>query len=206
MGRISYLWNKLIKKLPGSAIRNSTIPQTSRVEARSTVIDTVMGCYSYAGYGCSLLNCKIGNFCSIADNVLIGLGNHPIDWVSTSPAFYYGKDSIPKELAKNVFKANDTVTMIGNDVWIGARSAVKQGVEIGDGAIVGMGSVVTKNVPPYAIVAGVPAKVIGYRFDEEIRIKLHESKWWDMPKEKLKKYAEYMNDPESFISVVEADI
>ena len=152
---LTYLWNKLIKKLPLSAIRDVSFEQPSKAEARSTVIGTTMGRYSYCGYNCTLINCTIGRFCSIADNVTVGLSSHPMEWVSTSPAFYHGRDSIPKNLAMLDYNSNAPQTMIGNDVWIGQNVLIRAGVSIGDGAVVGMGSVVTKDVPPYAVVAGV---------------------------------------------------
>ncbi|MBR2674856.1 MAG: CatB-related O-acetyltransferase [Mogibacterium sp.] len=201
MRKIQYYWSKLIKKLPGPAIKNSIIPASSKIEARSTVMDCAMGEYSYAGYGCTLLNCSIGNFCSIADSVHIGLGNdHPMKWVSTSPAFYYGRDSIPKDMAAKEFNHEPERTTIGHDVWIGMGVYIKEGVNIGTGAVIGMGSIVTADVPPYAIVAGVPARVIGYRFDEETVSRLLESKWWDAPKSILKKYAEHIDDVDEFIA------
>lgn len=201
--KIKYLWNKLIKKLPGSAIASSVIPKQSKVEARSTVINTDMGIYSYVGYNCTVLNCSVGNFCSIADGVLIGLGNHPINWVSTSPAFYYGRDSIPKDLASKEFKHEEKRTIIGNDVWIGARATIKEGVTIGDGAIIGMGSIVTKDIPAYAIAVGNPAKPIGYRFEKDIRDRLLSSKWWELPLDVLKKNADNIDNVELFLEELE---
>lgn len=126
---------------------------------------------------------KIGRYCSIAPGVTAGDGNHPTDWLSTHP-FQWGQSStfkisteksdfnflIPKQKPGGVF--------IGNDVWIGANAMLIPGVTIGDGAIVGGGSVVTKDVPPYAIVAGVPAKIVRYRFDEATIERLLNLQWW----------------------------
>ena len=96
---ISYIWSKFIKRLPGASIKNSTFEVPSKAEPRSSIINSSFGRYSYCGYNCTIINAKIGRYCSIADHVSIGLEKHPIEWVSTSPAFYKGKDSIPKDLA-----------------------------------------------------------------------------------------------------------
>lgn len=201
---IGYIWNRIIKILPGKAVINSTIPVTGRVHARSTVIDSGIGEYSYAGYGCMLLNCKVGKFSSIGDDVLIGLGqDHPLNWVSTSPAFYFGRDSIPKNLARKEFIPEKKITEIGNDVWIGAGALIKSGVKVGNGAVIGMGSIVTKDVPAYAIVAGTPARVIRYRFEESVRDRLEKTRWWDLPMERIAELAEYVDDIEMFISKTE---
>ena len=127
----------------------------------------------------------IGKYCSIADYVAMGFGDHPMTTLSTSPFQYMNNDSkafgdidVPKSnLIKRAFKD----TNIGNDVWIGYRAFIKAGVTIGDGAVIGAGAVVTKDVEPYAIVGGVPAKLIKYRFDENIRNQLLDLKWWDLP-------------------------
>ena len=200
MKKIQYIWNKLLKKLPMSAIKNSSFEYPSRAEARSTVINTSFGKYSYCGYNCTLINCNIGRYCSISDNVLIGLGHHPIDWVSTSPAFYRGKDSIPKDIAKLDYDTQSLKTVIGNDVWIGANVLIKDGITIEDGAIIGMGSVVTKNVPAYSIVAGNPARVIRMRFSDQTIEKMLKIRWWDLDKKQIAKLAPFVDQPDKFFA------
>jgi len=127
----------------------------------------------------------IGKYCSIADYVIMGCGDHPMTTLSTSPFQYvynryemYGDIIVPP---KNLIKRTYFDTYIGNDVWIGYGAFIKAGVKIGDGAVIGAGAVVTKDVEPYAIVGGVPAKLIKYRFEENIRKQLIELKWWDLP-------------------------
>lgn len=130
-------------------------------------------------------NAHIGKYCSIADYAVIGIGDHPTNTLSTSPFQYMynniqalGNIVVPKS---NLIKREAKKIFIGNDVWIGYRAFIKAGIKIGDGAVIGAGAVVTKDVEPYAIVGGVPAKLIKYRFDENIRKELLELKWWDLP-------------------------
>ena len=94
-------------------------------------------------------------------------------------------------------------TVIGNDVWIGKRAIIKAGVKIGDGAVVGAGAVVTKDVPPYAIVAGVPAKIIKYRFDEDTIAQLLKTKWWNLSDEELEKRAGNITNVHEFLMDLE---
>lgn len=124
----------------------------------------------------------IGDFCSIGKRVTIGHGNHPKDFLSSSPYFYFDELGFksPNMPTYDKYWYIEPV-IIGNDVWIGDDAWIKNGVIIGDGAIIGAGAVVTKNVPPYSIVAGVPADVISYRFDEKTIRNLLDSEWWSLP-------------------------
>lgn len=219
---LSYMWNRLLKKLPGNALLNCQLEKPSKIEAQSTAVNMKMGHYSYCGYYCTLLNCEIGRFCSISDYVSIGLAKHPMNWVSTSPAFYHGRDSIPKNLAALDYdpappltgestggrrlsspRGHSLCTIIGSDVWIGMNVLVKPGVTIGNGAVIGMGSVVTKDVPSYAVVAGNPARVIKMRFAPELAERLERSRWWDLEPSVLKRYAQLMAEPEKFLEALE---
>lgn len=129
----------------------------------------------------------IGSFVSIGHNVRIGHGNHPINYLSSSPYLY---------LDRLGYKTKGTVShgewdildqiIIGNDVWIGDKVWIKNGITVGDGAIIGACSVVTHDIPPYAIAIGNPAKILKYRFSEEIISDLLELKWWDLPDEIIK--------------------
>jgi len=143
-------------------------------------------------------NAELGTFCSIAMGVTIGLGQHPTDYVSSHPAFYSRTQPIAKTFSKkNIFEPfKKTVT--GHDVWIGQNALIMDGVNIGTGAIIAAGAVVTKDVPEYAIVAGVPAKIIRYRFDEDLRQKLTHTKWWDKPEDWLQKNYTLFSNPRKF--------
>ena len=113
----------------------------------------------------------IGNYCSVASFVTIGPGEHDLSKVTTS------------ERINTMFDDHKSMTMkkvvIGNDVWIGVNATVLRGVTIGDGAVIAAGAVVTKDVPPYAIVGGVPARIIKYRFDSSDIEKIKSSEWWN---------------------------
>lgn len=194
---VCYYISRVLKKMRGSAIRNSQIDKTSKVESGSQIINSQIDKYSFCGYDCQIVNCSIGKFCSIADNVKIGGARHPIEWACTSPAFYYGRDSIKKKFS--TFKRDiDKTTVIGNDVWIGANVIVIQGVKIGNGAVIGAGAVVTKNVGDYEIVAGNPAKLIKMRFEKEVVSQLLKSNWWECSDDVIERFAPYIKEPELF--------
>lgn len=199
--RLSTIWAKIAKKMRMSSIRNSFIHKTSKVESGCNIVSVKMDRYSFCGYDCEIVNTEIGLFCSIANNVIIGGAAHPIQWVSTSPVFYSGRDSVKKKFSQ-FDRDPDIKTIIGSDVWIGNNALIKQGVRIGTGAVVGMGSVVTKDVPPYAIVAGCPARVIRYRFDSDIIQALLDSRWWEIQDSKLEEYAKYIKNPNDFLKQV----
>ena len=142
--------------------------------------------YTYLGKNCLVQNARIGKFCSIANEVLIGLGNHPLDLLSTSPLFYRVNNPLQISLIKKDLKIVEYIPInIGNDVWIGTRSIIMDGVSIGHGAVIAANSVVTKDVPSYAVVGGVPAKIIKYRFPAEKAEQINRTKWWDFPVNKI---------------------
>ncbi len=196
--RLQYIISKILKKIRGAAINKSTIHKTSKVESGSLVVNSTIDRYSFCGYDCDIFNCDIGSFCSIANNVIIGGAAHPINWVSTSPVFYDGRDSVKKKF-QTFQRQDDLRTLIKNDVWIGNGALIKQGVTIGNGVVIGMGSVVTKDVPDYEIWAGNPAKFIRKRFNDEIIKELLESEWWSKNDDEIQSLSANFNSIEKSI-------
>ena len=148
-----------------------------------------IGRHTYVQVGTEILSAEIGAFCSIGTSCHIGMYEHPIDNVSTSSRLYL------KMLdAKDFYTDIPQPAVIGNDVWIGSNSTILGGVRIGDGAVIGAGAVVTKDVPPYAVVGGVPAKIIKYRFSPEKIEKLLQDKWWEWDDSAIKQNREYFMD------------
>lgn len=193
-----YLWAKILKKIRGSAIKNSQIDPTSKVESGSNIVNTNMDKHSFCGYNCEITNANIGSFCSIANGVIIGGGMHPIHWVSTSPVFYEGRDSVKTKFSTHA-REEVKKTNIGHDVWIGQNVLIKQGVKIGTGAVIGMGSVVTRDVAPYSIVVGIPAREIKKRFDDNVIKELLNSEWWNLEDALLTNLAIHFQNPKEFL-------
>lgn len=164
----------------------SKVSRKSRVWGGCQVTNSSVDDYSYVGRETRLIHCSIGKFCSIAGDCCIGMGTHTLSHISTSSIFTAKKNGTKKSWVKKTVVEEIKPVKVGNDVWIGQRAMVMGGVSIGDGAVVGAGAIVTKNVPSYAIVGGVPAKVLKYRFDEDSIEKLLASKWWEKEDDKLK--------------------
>ncbi|ASP28138.1 acetyltransferase [Spiroplasma corruscae] len=141
---------------------------------------------------------RIGNYCAIADDVkfLMNGANHRIETLSTFP-FELFKEFEHKISIKNNKEYKDTI--VGHDVWIGNNVMVLPGIEIGNGSIIGAGSVVTKDVKPYSIVAGNPAKFIRMRIDDEKINYLENLKWWDKPINEIKELINDLTNINSYI-------
>jgi acetyltransferase-like isoleucine patch superfamily enzyme len=144
---------------------------------------------AYTGiFGATIWGARVGRFCSIAQDVRIGLSEHPTDWLSSSMVGYVpnvhgwtgrmAAEGRAPRLKLGQFRTRPT-TSIGNDVWIGYGAFIRSGITIGDGAIVAAGAVVTRDVEPFAIVGGTPARVLRQRFAPEIAERIRRSRWWD---------------------------
>jgi acetyltransferase-like isoleucine patch superfamily enzyme len=164
-------------------IRNSILKSYSRLKHFSELIDSVLGEYSYISQYSIVNKTIIGKFCSIANNVSIGLWQHDTDVTTHTFHLYETSGGFVKGF-KN-FKKDNIQTTIGNDVWVGSSTVIMKGVKIGNGVIIGAGSIVTKDIPDYAIAIGNPSKIFKYRFDSETISLFNEVKWWDLEKEVL---------------------
>ena len=162
------------------------------------IYDAQVGDYSYVARNSMINSTIIGKFCSIGPNFLSGKGMHPTNGLSTSPMFYSLGCQNGITLAKeNRFDEMRPVE-IGNDVFIGANVVVFNGVKIGDGAIVAAGAVVNKDVPPYSIVGGVPAKLIRKRFSDDCVVALRRIQWWNFSDARLCEVERFFDDVEGF--------
>lgn len=190
--------NKYLKIGYMSRVSSCTFGRYNTLYENVSLHHSSLGDFTYIAGDTQISNTTIGKFCSIGPDCKIGLGKHPSkDFVSTHPIFFSTLKQTQITFAdKNYFEEFEDI-FIGNDVWIGANVVVVDGVKIGNGAIVAVGSVVTKDIPPYAIVGGVPAKIIRYRFEQNEIEKLLKLNWWDMDVDYLKSNFRKFHDIES---------
>ncbi len=170
-----------------SRLGNCRLGPHSAIQRNAMMYHVDIGRYSYTGKNFTAWHCSIGAFCSISWNVSIGGANHDYSRITTH-SFLYSKDF--GLLPEDDFEGYDRFSqpcIIGNDVWIAANACICRGVTVHTGAVIAAGAVVTHDVPPYTIVAGVPAKPLKKRFDEETIAMLLESRWWEFPKELIQK-------------------
>jgi acetyltransferase-like isoleucine patch superfamily enzyme len=210
-----FFW-KLVKKFQRNIFHtNRNISQKPYVDSDSKLGDYValfgnakvirsnISAFTYVQPNTVIFNCNIGKFCSIAEGVRIGLAEHPLHLISTSPIFYDDSQDLPKFLvAKSSNFGKETITEVGSDVWIGQNAIIKSGVCIGSGSVIGAGSIVTRDVPPYAIYAGNPAKLIRMRFPDKVIDTLLNSRWWELDHEVLAEYSSFFENPLAFVRIL----
>lgn len=209
-----YIKKKLEKRY--IFLKDNVKLKKSEIEGRNTVGNdvniekTVVGFGTYIGNYSELPECKIGKYCSIGMRVKAIIGEHPIHYVSTHPFSYSNikkkvkfdySDRVNWDYSKKAFERFNIV--IGNDVWLGDDVKILNGVKIGDGAVVAAGALVTKDVEPYSVMVGIPAKKIKDRFEKEEIEKLLKIKWWDRDEKWIEKNVALFSDVKEFIKRVE---
>jgi phosphonate metabolism protein (transferase hexapeptide repeat family) len=187
---------------PTARLVACTLGAWTEVGAHDLLIETALGDYSYTAGDCNIVYTTVGKFCSIASHVRINPGNHPVERVTQHHMTYrrvqYGFAETDDE-AFFAWRRADACT-VGHDVWIGHAATVTAGVHIGTGAVVGAGAVVTRDVAPYTIVGGVPARPIRPRFDAETAAALLRIAWWDWDRETLASRFHLLGDTPAFIA------
>ncbi len=204
---IKNLLARLFKRMLLPIIKKSVLDKTVWIGSGSHIINSKINYGTYLGNDTNCINAVIGKYCSIGNHCNIGAAEHPSSYVSTSPVFYdgYKKHFWSKKLKLGSLEwdSYSKKVVVGNDVWIGENVLIKSGIKIGNGSIIGAGAVVTKDVPPYEVWAGVPAKFIKKRFPDSIANKLTKSEWWDVPPEKIKDLSRNMDNPGAFLKRLE---
>jgi acetyltransferase-like isoleucine patch superfamily enzyme len=174
----------------GAELAGSRLESCVAVHQRSNLSEVNIGRFTYIARDGVVNDVNIGHFCSIGPGCLIGSGDHPVTWVATSPVFYSnrnqaGRSLLGERVTMEGFRERRRIN-IGHDVWLGAQVFVRDGVNIANGAIVAAGAVVTKDVPAFALVGGVPARIIRFRFSTEVIEEMQSIAWWLWPEEVLR--------------------
>ena len=211
---IGHFIKGMVKNFFNPKISNfSFVSANNHIDPRAVIYRMVkmksssIGRYSYVGNDTDVECADIGQFCSISDHCRIGMGGHTLSHISSCPLFTQKINGCQEQWIENdIHAVEEKRAILGNDVWVGSHVLINGGVTVGHGAVIGAGAVVVKDVPPYAIVGGVPAKVIRYRFSLEVIEKLLELQWWNLPDETLKENIRFfqkedfsVNDIEDFI-------
>lgn len=178
---------------------NSLLGDKVILSGKYSIQDSEIGSFTSISTNSRISLTTIGKYCSIGPNFISGWGIHPTDGISTSPIFYSMSHATGKVFSKKNKVIERKRIKIGNDVWIGSNCIVLDGITIGNGCIIAAGAVVTKDVPDYAIVGGVPAKIIKYRFDDETIHELQKIKWWNFEDNDIQYVEEYFFNVQEFI-------
>jgi acetyltransferase-like isoleucine patch superfamily enzyme len=164
-----------------------------------TIVRSAIDDHTYVQRGSIISHAEVGKFCSIAPGVCVGVSQHSIAGVSSHPAFYLRNTPLAKVYCEQDRFVTSRMTIVGHDVWIGQNAIVLGGLKIGVGAVIGAGAVVTRDVPPYAVVGGVPAEIIKYRFDEVVRRALLASNWWSQSDQWLQNNWHLFQEPDEML-------
>ncbi|MBP5456280.1 MAG: antibiotic acetyltransferase [Paludibacteraceae bacterium] len=185
--------NENVKVGDFSRISDSIFGKGVDLQRFAMIYNSEMGDYSYVGRNFTCWHAKIGKFCSISWNVGIGGANHDYNRISQHAFLYAPQFGILE--SEPLYDRFNTVCEVGNDVWIGCNAVICRNVKIGDGAVVAAGAVVTKDVEPYTIVGGVPAKVIKRRCSVELSKKMLRLEWWNLDPLVIKKNIALFGEP-----------
>lgn len=177
-----------------------------RVAANCRISQSNVGRFTYFQFGSIATWATIGSFCSVSEYARIGATNHDIGRVTTHPITFdesfnflqVGDESVQAFSAR----LQDERVTVGHDVWVGYGAVILPGVEVGNGAVIGAGAVVSHDVPPYAVVGGVPSTVIKFRFPTEVVEKIEATRWWEYSDQELRQCVPHMGTPASFFAVV----
>ncbi|KUH34405.1 hypothetical protein APY94_01875 [Thermococcus celericrescens] len=176
-----------------SFVTNSILEDYVKIDMLTFVSNSRFGKHSYIGKNGVVENAQIGAFTSISWNVTIGAGEHKTDIVTTHELMYSPFHGFIKDTEERIYDPTAGRVIVGNDVWIGANVVIKRGIKIEDGAVIGAGSIVTKDIPPYAIAVGVPARVIKYRFSKKTIRELQKLRWWEWSDKVLKQHLDVLS-------------
>lgn len=203
-GFIRNLFNRKISSLAFVSSKND-LDNTVCVYRGAKIKKSIIGAYTYISNNTDVENAELGKYCSIADHCRIGMGGHTLKHLSTCPIFTEKVNGCKESwIDSDVNPAQTKKTIIGNDVWVGSHALIMGGVNIGNGAVVGAGAVVVKDVPPYAVVGGVPARIIRYRFSDDVINRLQSIAWWDLPVSTLKEKIHLFQTDEIDVETLEA--
>ncbi len=186
-----------------ATVKASTFGRYTEIASGTKFVNSELGDYSYAMERCDIMSTSIGKFVNVASEVRINPGNHPTEWVSQHHFLYrkvrygFGEEN---DQAYFAWRKRQRVH-IGHDVWIGHKAVILAGVQVGNGAVIGAGAVVTKDVAPYSIVGGVPAVKIGRRFNPPIVREIEAIAWWDWDHEQLAERLEDFKDIRKFLDL-----
>lgn len=217
---INSVVHETAKIYESARVKNSELSESSVVGSFSRVDDSVLshhcridrnnhlyfanfGRYTYTGMNTVVMHATIGAFCSISWNVSIGGANHDYTRVTQHSFLYNSHDNLRTDESEIIYDRFSGSVKIGNDVWIASGAVITRGVTIGDGAVVAANAVVTKDVPPFAIVVGSPARVIKYRFEKQIIDILSELKWWNLDSEFITQHFDVISSQPTISSLTQ---